>query len=213
MDDPSWPGLGMFLDDLPDDLRARIKSELVPGERLIWVARGLLRPPSSGDLPDRGCLLFAVGLFALSGACLAAFYGLWGGLLAGSPGWATSGLLAGVLWALLMMGMIGSWFENRGQAKRSANSVFALTDRRAITWIPLSDQDKGVEIHSIGRGKVGHIHRIEHPDGSGDVLFCSSPDRTKDSQRLGFRAIPEARRVEGLAREVLLEPAPGPEDE
>ncbi|HEX8203891.1 MAG TPA: hypothetical protein VF590_25675 [Isosphaeraceae bacterium] len=211
MDTSAGSRLGTPLDDLPEDLRARIQSELVPGERLIWAARGLPRTEVEG-VPIWGCALVAAGLFALSGASLAAYFGAWGGRLAGLGGWASSGVLAGVLGALATMMAILGWALDRDSRRRSTRSVYALTDRRAISWTPAEFQPQAVAIHSLGRGRVGHIHRVEHPDGSGDVLFGPRPDGAEAVARLGFRAIPEARRVEELARTILIDPDPIPED-
>ena len=65
---------------------------------------------------------------------------------------------------------------------------------------------QGIEIHSIPRGKVVNVHRVEYRDGTGDVVFgfeklddvCTIPQ--------GFLGITDVRRVEEQVWRVLVEP-------
>src|SRR4051794_29960999 len=58
-DDASFAAAGDFDDSLTDELRARFKGELEPGERLLWAARSSPPPVPLG-----------AGYFIASGAAL-----------------------------------------------------------------------------------------------------------------------------------------------
>ena len=104
--------------------------------------------------------------------------------------------------------------QNPRVGSRYGNTLYAVTDRRAIIWIPMRYLD-ALEIHSFDRGRVAKIHRMEYPDGSGDVYFTITGEAVlhnpeEPQERLGFKHIPEARRVEELLRRTLLDPPAGP---
>lgn len=214
MDDPTWtwPGPGVIADDLPDDLRGWIKSELAPGERLLWAAQSVPSPRSiRGYVVGAG---FGVGLVCAGAVCLAGFIGGFGRLPSSDRGvyLAIFGLLAGIVGSLVLLGTIGSWFEGQSERRRAAQRLYALTDRRAIIWRPRADPE-AVEIHSIHRGEIDRVHRVEHPGGAGDVHFSRAGGLSNGSwPPLQFEMIPEVRRVEELSRRTLIGSALMPED-
>jgi hypothetical protein len=86
-----------------------------------------------------------------------------------------------------------------------AREVYALTDRRAIIWLP--KQASAVAVHTFQPGTIRaeELHRVERRDGSGDVVFRRHFIPT------GFREVANVRRVEELVRRFLVIPGQGPE--
>lgn len=202
MDESSIPEY----EPMPEDLSERIKPELSPGERLLWAAWE--RPAGAGEAPPflYGSI-WALGFLVLSALGFAGLFGYLGRrfapieVLCG-----TVGVLAGIIGFFIPVGMLGSWVTERGARSALKRKYYALTDRRAILWTPRAGSS-AVEVRSFPRGTIAAVHRAEYPDGSGDVLFERTPtDRYQPA--VGFEGIADVRRVEDLARRVLLAPDP-----
>jgi hypothetical protein len=212
MDGTTWPDAGAMLDDLTDGMRGRIKTELVPGERLLWAARCHPRPDEGlgGFLVTE---LFNVVFLGAGGLCVGIHSGAFRPYLASSSGVLQGfGLVVGFLGILGHVCMVLAWFEHRAERARLASEFYAVTDRRAILW-RLKSNIRGAAIYSLRRGEVAHVHRVEYADGSGQLRFALSGRIREDFwPSLRFESIFEVRRVEELARETLIEAAPIPED-
>jgi hypothetical protein len=182
---------------LPDDLVGRVKSELVPGERILWAGRSL-RPPARA-IHLRWLVVFLpipVALFVLG---LLSILGLRGGRRGDDDLGGTIVLLiiSAAVAVGMLMGIADTWADRR---LRPWNA-YALTDRRAIVWLPKASG--AVEIFTYPARSIGLIHRTELPDGSGDVIFRGNVPHHAFQ---GFAGVAEVRRVEALAREVLIDP-------
>ena len=207
MSDNDWPGRhGGALNGLPPALAVRVESELSKDERLVWV--GQPRP----DLYARasGCLV-VVGVF------FTGFASLWllitfgsGFLLVGAGGgMGFAGIpfflfgMFGLLFLAIGVGLLTAPIWTRKLAKKA---VYALTDRRAITWEPSLFGQRTVR--SYNRAGLGRITRQENADGSGSLIFLeyttSDSEGTTTHQR-GFMYIDDVRVVEDLLRRTLLE--------
>lgn len=192
------------VDDLPDELRHRIKAELQPGERLLWSSRGMPRGRT-------GCSPIAVGLlivgsFLLSGVALAAFFGKLGGPPADGTATLVFGLGAAAVGLVTLFGVLSEWLTGRSKRSPVESGLYALTDRRAIIWKRAPFQAGAVEVTTIARGQARLIRRVEHPDGSGDVLFAVQDAWLLEGEGWkpgGFEGITDVRRVEDLARRIL----------
>ncbi len=198
--------------DLPEEMHGRIKSELVPGERVLWAGRAIARPvkPGCGYLAGGG---IALTLFFFGGLALAAALGVLPRLRSREPDDFFTGIICSGIGAFVVFAMFATWRSKKAEQARTARQLYSVTDRRAIIWKPAISTD-ALEIHSIGRGRIETVHRIEYPDGSGDVVFnfpggppVNHPDYIPDSIR--FKGIPEVRRVEDLVRRTLLPPDSG----
>src|SRR5262245_970898 len=121
-DDLSEATLVDAFDALADDLRARVKGELEPGERLLWAARS--DPPARHiGYPFYAFALIAVVLFALG--MFASFKGLEKGRVSdGSP------LIAGMFFSavalIIMLSLIGNWITRAKQRIRDARVLYAI---------------------------------------------------------------------------------------
>jgi hypothetical protein len=192
-------------DTLPEELIPLVKPELQPGERLLWAARARLRPVSAVNFPITS-LLTAV---TTVGLCCSSFYAIFGpprlrflsveGLLIGV------GIVSGIVGLISGIVAFDRWMS-RSRPNDYLGNAYALTDRRAIIWIPLKGST-AVEVHTFSRGSIKAIHRLEYPDGSGNVKFdypmeefCSVPS--------GFEGVSQVRYVEDLTRRTLLGPDP-----
>lgn len=211
MDTPFPLGSDEVGGDLPDDLRGRIKSELIPGERLLWAARARPRRPRF-SFAYLVWYLIATIILGLGGFSLAAFWGAFG-YRDEDDAALKLGFAAGVVGFFVTVVTTCVWASRRAQWARTANTLHALTDRRAIIWTPVMNSD-GIEVHTIERGRVEKIHRVEYPDGSGDVILTYPGDSVAYNpdfvpERVGFKDIPEVRRVEDLLRKTLFAPDSG----
>lgn len=182
---------------IPAELAAPFEPDLGPGERLLWVGVSHSRWARPRD-GWRGFIV-AAGAFLLSAGTLSAFL---------DPRFAPIGVLCGVIGVLA--GTAGTLVLvaaslTAGQRYREGKVLrqvaYAITDRRLIVRRPVSDS-QGVEVLAIEPGEVLTVHRLEFPDGTGDVVLALGD--AHHGQPLSLAAIDEVRRVETLARQVLL---------
>jgi hypothetical protein len=185
---------------LPDALATRLRAELQPGETLIWTCRPIAsvaaRPAWIFSLVG-GVMLVPMVLISLVMAAI--FLGL--ALLAKSI---CIALFLVPFFAVLLV-IIGMVVCMPFFARYSAgNTVYALTDRRAIIW------QKGpwaFHVRSFAREQLGAIQRNERPDGTGDLIFEQIPyhdDHGHHLRSIGFTSIARVRDVEDLIRATLL---------
>lgn len=196
---------------LPEELDARVRSELSAGEQLLWV--GQPRPDrfARASIP---LVIFGLVFTGFAVFWMAAASGmLFGGF--GGPNGAPGGFglifscfpLFGVPFVLVGLGMLTSPFWLRRLARRTC---YALTDRRAIVW--QARWFGGVEVRSYGPQDLTRLRRVEHADGSGDLVFEEivtfghdrHGHRTSGTRQYGFLAIDGVRQVEELLRKALL---------
>lgn len=200
---------GSIDDELSDDLRARVKAELEPGERLLWSARPFVRQEGLSGKFVAGVLI-AIVLSVVGGVSWSRVY--WNPLGEVS-GPLFFGCCLGLVDFFLVLGLVWNRFEKRSERARKANTLYALTDRRAIIWSPVPSPNRGAfRVDTIPRGGFAAVHRVEFPDGSGDVVFR---DRVVGADfevfsSLGFYGIAEVRRVEEQVRRTLIESAAPP---
>jgi hypothetical protein len=189
--------------DLTEDLRARVKSELEPGERLLWSSRSVPPPAAIGAryfiFGTIALVLFALGLVAIA-------YTLGGPrpVFANRESTIPLGLfLCGVGGVMFALTVAVGW-GSRVELRRKANVCYAITDRRAIVWLP-EPQPDAVRVISLRRGRIKSVERVERGDGSGNLEF-SWPRIHHSHWRLsGFEHIPEVRRVEQIVRNNLMQ--------
>jgi hypothetical protein len=179
--------------DLTEDLRARVKSELEPGERLLWAARSYPPPVAIGVgslfVSTVGLIILALGVGALASAH--------------DYSQREQGTLACLVGCVLIGGTIASWFLRRVGRLRMSHFCYAVTDRRAIIWSP--SRNGALRVVSLPRGRVKSLARVEHPDGSGNLEF-NGPNYSEYNPwyECAFQHIPEVRRVEQIVRHNLM---------
>jgi len=190
-------------DGLADDLRARIKAEIEPGERLLWAARS--SPP---PVPlDAGTVFSVVAVVLLLAAVVGIFIlraDAFGYLRLPLKDGLFAGLLASLVGCALAIGKIYAWIKSRAEQRRRANVCYAVTDRRAVFLIPEPKTD-AVRVIVLPRGEIADLVRVEHPDGFG-TLELSTPSFAGRLPwyPLGFQNIPKVRRVEQIVRTNLM---------
>jgi hypothetical protein len=193
------------LEALPEELIQFVKPELQPGERLLWAGTARPRPAFTGR-PPWSSTFVATSFLGLSLALFFAIFGPLRRIFLFAEGFV---ILVGLISALIgiVAGIIavGSWIERRASRGHHTVNTYALTERRAILWIPQTDSG-AIEVHSIARGTVKAVHRLEYPDGSGDVKF-DYPGEEYLGPR-GLDAVADVRLVEDLARRILIGPGP-----
>jgi len=192
-------------DDLPEELISLVKPELEPGERLLWASRAGSGSPSSLAEPSLWAWVWFLGFLTVS---LGSFVGI--PILAslrqeGGEGLLlVIGILCGVICCFFVVGHLSIFLAKRSERRKIDGQIYALTDRRAVIWLPGSKSS--VSVHTFQRGTIKgtDLHRVQYPDGSGDVLL-----RNTYQQPSGFLGIAEVRRVEELVRRFLVVPGPG----
>jgi hypothetical protein len=191
---------------IPEELVEFVKSELYPGEQLLWA--GVSRPwqPVNTWAGLKG---FVLALLCL-GLSSFLFYSIFGPWRARLLAWENP-----ILWSALALGLVGIssfvvslfiWDEYRMRRAPSPKMTYALTDRRAIVWTPLAGTS-AVEVITYFPKMIKKLHRVEYPDGSGDVIFAGPTfdDEEEGAASSGFFGVDEVRRVEDLVRRSLLE--------
>jgi hypothetical protein len=198
----------LFLDSsLPEELDAQVRSELRPGERLLWVGQPQVRRLVRQAIPT---MLFGIPWTGFSVFWMSAA----SGMFFGNGGFGLFSLifsLFGVPFVLIGLWLLTYPYWRWREAERTC---YALTDRRAIVW--QAGMFGAVTVRSYGPEALGRIHRTEYADGCGDVVFEQVTSQHGDSEdpptetRQGFLAIPNVREVEELIRRVLLPASDGP---
>jgi hypothetical protein len=189
---------GDFGDGVADDLRARVRSELESGERILWSARGIPRPFQTIRVFPA---LFAAFLCGASGFALMVLFGIYG-LLELDPG-KTLFLLClapAALGGMAVLGSAASWVRHRLWQRRIARKLYVLTDRRAfVVWKGRGTDNVWLDFWTADM--FDGTLCIDHGDGTGSVFFCDGEVVEPESS---FEGIRDAHRVEEMIRQVLL---------
>lgn len=189
---------------LPDELDARVRSELDHGEQLLWVGQPDPRRFARVALP---IVFFGIPWTAFSIFwTVMAFIGVGGGQGAG-PGIGWFFPLFGVPFVLIGLGMLSSPFWLRRKAKRTC---YALTNRRAILWE--ARLFGSMEVRSYRPEHLTKIVRRDYAHGSGDLVFeepmsvqgTSHRDTVAMTHGHGFIGVNNVREIEELLRKALL---------
>lgn len=184
--------------EVPEELLATIKSELEPDERLLWIDQARRRgvEGKSGWIT---AIIWALACGIVSAVCVAlAIQPKSIGSLAETA--AVVGLLSGIIGFFILVGMLTNWLSGSSERWAQRAVLYALTDRRAIMRRPQVGT-RGVKVESIERGGVQSIRRVEYPDGSGDIVLQGTK---LGSGITGFDRVADVRRVEELAKRILL---------
>lgn len=185
----------MYNNPLPGKLADLVNAELKSGERVVWAGQ-----PVPGRFARRS-LRFV--LFAIPWTAFALFW------VAGASGFKMPdfshgpGLfpLFGVPFVLIGCGMLSSPLWMRRKARRTA---YVITNRRALIM------DAGVwgtvTMRSFEPHRLGDLRRVQHADGSGDLVFdrtwASDGDGGRQSTDHGFLAIENVKAVEEKVMEL-----------
>lgn len=181
-------------------MEASIDNELLEGEELLWSGRP---DPQRRSIVSPTRVFRILGLVFMPIGLVAVIIGL--ALLLSSvfPPDSRAGLLGlfipgGVFFLLglvyLIIGLVG-FFPTR-------NALYAITNRRVIILRP----GRYLNVSSYSKHAITQVHRVERPDGSGDLVFIGNPpyysnsgnnQSTSSTGRPGaFSAIPNVRLAE-----------------
>jgi hypothetical protein len=163
--------LPLEIEELPEELVEFVKPELHPGERLLWTEASKPRRSTAHRPTAIWALLLALGSLAISGGLFLAIFGPWRPLFVNQENILILGGLGSALTGIIALIVAGYGWAN-DQAERDAvpRMTYALSDRRAIIWSPIKGS-AAVEIFTYSVGTLNKVHRLEYPDGSGDVYF------------------------------------------
>jgi hypothetical protein len=202
--DVPWPSDDGLGSEVSHDLRARVKRELEPGERLLWVAMSRPRPIPLGAKFFWGCAAVPL-LITLAAAACANGFGHFGAPPRGNDaGPVMIGIVLTTLTIMLAAWLSITWFSRPAELRRMSQTRYAVTDRRAILWVPDAKTD-AVRVISVQRGEIESVVRVELPDGSGDLeMWTSGYVGPFPWHPFGFRNVPDVRRVELIVRNNLV---------
>jgi hypothetical protein len=161
------------------------QAQLETGERLLWYGKP---DPKRQLLGSLFILLFGIPWTAFALFWTGAATGLiWGDR---ELGWQSLFGLFGVPFVLVGLGMLTSpyWIYRKAQ-----RTVYAISNRRAM----IISGTRARKIQSFAGPDIGLIERTERTNGKRDVMFATIT-ANKNTQRIGFIGIMEARRVEQL---------------
>jgi hypothetical protein len=204
-DDFSLAGTNELEDRLSDDLRARVKRELEPGERLVWAAwsNPPVEPHGVGFYVVRMITLgfLVLGLYLIVPRRHVRHWDDGSGKVVGIGALLISGLA--------IMSMTANWNNRRKERRRQMGTCYAVTDRRAIVWAPELD-GRAIRAQAMRRPLVKNLVRIERPDGSGHLGFSDEPVALAFGyyHQFAFAHIPDVRRVEQIVRNNLITSEP-----
>lgn len=177
---------------LPAALDAKVKQELEPGERLVWMEQPVPRFFTAASTPS---FLFSIPwtAFALFWIAGAADYKV--------PDFSQGGFdlfpLFGIPFVLIGVGLFCSPLWSYWRATRSVN---AITDRRAITF----EGGLAMTVTSYAPDRLRSLERKDRADGTGNIVFERQViPRAKGGsyeKELGFQGVREPRKVEQLLR-------------
>ena len=201
---------GRFADPTDDDLtrdangelRARIKGELEPGERVLWAGWSSppLAPPGLGSY-----FVGAVSLVLLVFGAISCAHAVGRPMALPDENSMALGIVLCIVGILFSSGLIASFLARRNARRRGAGVSYAVTDRRVIIWTPEPNSD-GIRILTMPGAQIRNIVRVQRLDGSGDLeLFSTSQEISYYYHSgPGFKHIPEVRRVEQIIRSNLM---------
>lgn len=150
-------------------MEASISNELLEGEDLLWSGRP---DPRGRRIVSPARVFLILGLVFLPIGLVAVVIGLTLLLSSVIPPDSQASLLGlfipgGVFFVLgliyLIIGLVGF--------SPSRNALYAITDRRVIILRP----GRYTRVSSYGKHAITQVHRIERPDGSGDLIFAGNP--------------------------------------
>ncbi|OWK41779.1 hypothetical protein [Fimbriiglobus ruber] len=187
--------------ELPRNLLEQVFTELTKGERLIWACQ-----PSPRVMQLRG-----VG--TLIGGCFFAGIGvLVAGVVARASGISLIPILIGILFPSfgLLIGILGIAFAK----KQAKNTIYALTNRRAIVWRTQYFGTAQVEHYDAAAVRGLKRENSFIIKGAGDVIFRQDKTIVVTTSRrgaststkitnYGFLHVEAAQEVEKLVRETL----------
>jgi hypothetical protein len=187
---------------LTEDLRARVKEELEPGERLLWAS--LSQPPST-RLSMGFLLLSATTLILLFFGAMAIANSLdHFGSRADDGSAMPLGIFLCTIGCLFLMILIASWNNRRIERRDRRKVGYVVTDRRAVVWVPDSKTD-ATRVYTVSRGQIRNLVRVERANGSGDLEFYGDREGVDYNwYPFAFKYVPEVRRVEQIVRNNLM---------
>jgi hypothetical protein len=188
--------------DANDELRARIKGELKPGERVLWSGWSSppLAPPGLGSY-----FVGAVSLVLLVFGAISCAHAVGRPRALPDENSMAIGIMLCIVGILFSSGLIAIFFARRYARRRDAGVSYAVTDRRIMIWTPEPNSD-GIRILTMPGAQIRNIVRVQRPDGSGDLELSGTGQEISYYYHSGpgFKHIPEVRRVEQIIRSNLM---------
>lgn len=172
--------------DFRNDPEARLRSELVTGERLLWSAR----PNGIGLAP------FAIWLFAIPWTAFSLFWMAMAGLFTMGSG---NGMfsffpLFGLPFLAIGIYMLAQPFIVRGQHGRT---LYAITDQRVIRL----STGRRYKIETIEAERIQGVEADEAADGSGTLKLTLANDGGGRVQQLNLLGVPDVAKARRLIAE------------
>jgi hypothetical protein len=177
---------------VPAGLDAKVKQELEPGERLVWMEQPVPRFFTATSTP-----LF---VFAFPWTAFAVFWTLSAAEFK-VPDFDRSSLAYFPLFGLPFIAIgIGFLFSPLWAYRKALKTVYVITDRRAITF----EGGLAATVASYAPDRLRYLQRKDRANGTGDIVFerqvIPRPRGGSYEKELGFLGVREPRKVEQLLR-------------
>lgn len=184
---------------VPYELQTRLENELEPGEKVFWSQAPVPRWFTASTI--------ATFLFAIPWTAFAIFW------ICGAAGFKWPDFsepfsffpLFGLPFLLIGFGLLASPYWNY---RRMKNTLYAITDRRAIVM----NGGWNIRIQSYQPEILDQLDRNERRDGTGDIIFASAASLPvgRNNQYFtptGFFSITDPKTAEGFLRALARKPA------
>ncbi|MFC1835061.1 hypothetical protein ACFL2Q_10035 [Thermodesulfobacteriota bacterium] len=191
---------------VPRDLREMVRRELEPGETVTWMEMPV---PKFFTQMSTAAFLFGIPWTAF------AFFWTFGAAGFKIPDF-SKGIgafdffpLFGLPFILIGFGMLLSpiWTY-----RKALKTVYAITDRRAITF----KGGRSTTIRSYPPSALKNIYRKQRKGGTGDVIIprkdWNDSDSNRPTEEPGFLRVRDARRVEQMLRDLASREQPALSD-
>ena len=189
---------------LPRELAALVEAELRPGERIVWVGQPIPRRFAGTNL--------AIFLFGIPWTAFAIFWTIGAYIMTSDTSADSEGAglvqlfrlfpLLGLPFVLVGIAMLSCPFLKRREARRTA---YVITDQRALIFAAVGW--RGNAMRSFEPERLKDLNRVQHSDGSGDIIFdrqwTPDSDGGKLSSDIGFIAIADVKTVEDHLRALV----------
>lgn len=197
-------------DTLPVLLRAALDRTLTPSEQLRWVGR----PGPGRAEDDMGVWVGSIFGWMWMVVWAVPFTALMTGLAIRDAGKPDSdspvvtflGCSVFIVMAVCLIRMPAR------RRKRRANTVYAVTDRRAVIietwWAGWWSWWRTPSVQSFGPADLGKLRRVDHPADRGDVVLAERVDSDGHVELDAFWNVADASDVEAVVRELVARPEP-----
>lgn len=180
--------------NIPEHLHQRLRSELKAGEFITWAGQPI---PSTYMKSGMKLWFFFIPWTAFSIFWIAGASGF--EIPSFEEGWSLFPLFGLPFFLIGIMGLSSPFWLK----KNARSMIYAVTDQRAITISGI----KTITVKSIPLNQIKNIERVQHANGSGDLVLQTRTyldnDGDRSTEKFGFFAIDNVKKVQTEIEQLL----------